>query len=109
MYNPPPSDDFGLDRTTIEDKTTEIDNLLDRAQAENLSVKNVVARQEQLKRLFAWLIGIGLGIGVITAIALTIAITKLGLAKKPYEIENQPVLEEVQEKNSDSFEVPKEE
>lgn len=107
MYEPP-SDNLDPNSKSTSEPADPISSAIERAEAENLSVKSVLARQEQLKRLFAWLIGIGVGLGILVAIAIIIAIQKLGLAKKPYEIEaeeNQPIqVEEVQPEKKESSE-----
>ena len=99
MFKPPSSQEFIPPSETIEEEADKINSLLEKAEAENLSVKNIVVRQEQLKKLFTWLVGLGLGMGTIVAIGIIIAIQKLGLAKKPYEVElepTKPVIEQTQ-------------
>ena len=91
MYEPPSSQDFNPHSETVEEEADQLASLLEKAEAENLSVKSIVTRQEELKRLFTWLVGLGIGLGVVVAIVIVIAIQKFGLAKKPYEVETEPL------------------
>ena len=91
MYDPKQPEEFDLKPTVTEQ------DILERARAENLSLENIASRQKQLKRLILWLVGIGLGLGVVVAIAVLIAIQKLGLARRPYELDTPPVQEQIQD------------
>ena len=99
MYEPQQPEEFNFKQKIAED------NILERAQAENLSTKNIALRQQHLKRLFFLLIGIGLGLGVVVAIGVLIAIQKLGLANKPYEIENPPAQEQIQNEQLENLDI----
>ena len=98
MYQPPSNSNEELNPNlqAIEDEADLLNSIIQRAEAEDLSVQGVIARRQELKRLFAWLLGIGFGLGILIAIALLIAIQKLGLAKRPYEYEVDTTFEEQQ-------------
>ena len=91
MYDPKQPEEFDLKPTVTEQ------DILEQARSENLSIENIASRQKQLKRIILWLVGIGLGLGVVVAIAVLIAIQKLGLAKRPHELEKPPVQEQIQD------------
>ena len=67
---------------------------------EKLSLERIKTRKQQLERIFIKLIVFGLGVGLILGFGVFILLNKLGLTKKPYEIERekrqQPATEEVQ-------------
>ena len=86
MHEPKSSDEFNLNGAISEDEVSQLVNLIDRAQAENLSVRNVASHQEKLKKLFFQLIALGLGIGVLTATVVVWGMKKGGLAGKPNQI-----------------------
>jgi hypothetical protein len=104
MHDPKLPEEFNFDRVIPEEEVEPV-NILEKAQAENLSVKNVALHQQQLQRLFFWLIGIGLGFGLILSIAVVFALDKFGLAKKPYERENQPRQEQIQNERPKNLEI----
>ena len=89
MQEPKSPDEFDLNKAVSEDEVSQLVNLIERAQAENLSVRNVASHQEKLKKLFFQLIALGLGIGIFTAIWVVWAMRKTGLADKPYQINIQ--------------------
>ena len=97
MYEPKSPEEYNFPPVDSPKKIIESDNLIERSQAENLSVRNVALHQQQIKRLFLWLIGIGLGLGVVAAIGVGIFLHRFGLATKPYERDNQPQPEEVED------------
>jgi hypothetical protein len=105
MYESEPTKDFNLN--SAPESTTEPINVLEQAKAENLSVKNVAVHQQQLQRLFFWLMGIGLGLGVILSIIVVFAINKFGLAQKPYERDNQPQQEQIQKQELKNLDIQK--
>ena len=80
MYEPQQPDDIDINKVGSGNQEIQSQNIVERAQAENLSVKNVVSRQNQLQGLFTKLIIFGLGLGVIVAIGVVIALQKFGLA-----------------------------
>ena len=96
MYEPESPDEINFNQASPENEISEPENIVERAQAENLSTKNVVAHQQEIKHLFFWLIGIGLGLGLVIAIGVVIAMKKFGLAEKPYERRTQPNQEQIQ-------------
>lgn len=55
----------------------------------NLSPKNVAMRKKQLEGIFTKLIIFGLAAGAILGVGAYFVINKLGLNKKPYEIEQE--------------------
>jgi energy-converting hydrogenase Eha subunit F len=55
----------------------------------NLSPENVAVRKKQLEKIFLKLIAIGLAIGAILGIGTYYLLNKLGLNKKPYQIEQK--------------------
>ena len=66
-------------------------------ESQNISPENLLARKKQLKRLLIILIGVGLSVGLILSIGMVILLNKLGLTKKPHELQQQtqPSLEEI--------------
>jgi uncharacterized membrane protein YciS (DUF1049 family) len=82
MY--PQDDNFDIDRAqdnTSEENLKQIDA--------NLSPKNVAIRKKQLEKIFLKLIAIGLAIGVILGVGTYYLLNKLGINKKPYQIEQE--------------------
>ena len=55
----------------------------------NLSPKNVAFRKKQLEDIFKKLIIFGLAAGAVLGVGAYFVINKLGLNKKPYEIEQE--------------------
>lgn len=107
MYDPKLPEEFNSNQLITKDENAEPINILEQAKTENLSVKNVALHQQQLQRLFFWLIGIGLGLGVILSIIFVFALDKFGLTKKPYERDNQPNQEQIYNQKVQTFEVQK--
>ena len=97
MHESKPPNEFDLKRAVAEHEASQSKSIVELAQEENLSVKNVVMRQQQLQHLFLWLIGIGLGLGAVVSVGVVVALKKFGLAEKPYERENRIQQEQVQE------------
>lgn len=106
MYEPKPPEDLNFGRVVPEEKAEQI-NILEQAKEENLSVKNVALRQQQLQRLFFWLIGIGLSTGVILSIVVVFVLNKFGLAQKPYERDERPKQEQIQKDRLENFDIQK--
>ncbi|MGL4880626.1 MAG: hypothetical protein ACRC8K_06125 [Waterburya sp.] len=82
MYQP--EKNFDIDRAqdnTSEQNLKQIDA--------NLSPENVAVRKKQLEKIFLKLIAIGLAIGAILGVGTYYLLNKLGLNKKPYQIEQE--------------------
>lgn len=107
MYDPKLPEEPNSNQLITKDENAEPINILEQAKTENLSVKNVALHQQQLQRLFFWLIGIGLGLGVILSIIVVFALDKFGLTKKPYERDSQPNKEQIYNQKVQTFEVQK--
>jgi hypothetical protein len=107
MYEPKLPEDLNFNQVTPEEEKAESTNILEKAKEENLSVQNVALHQQQLQRLFFWLIGIGLGLGLILSIVVVFALNKFGLAKKPYERGNQPQQEQIQNDRLENIDIQK--
>ena len=89
MYQP--EDNFDQDLSKNSNKNTDdIDA--------NLSPKNVAVRKKQLEKIFIKLIAFGLALGAVLGVGTYFLLNKLGLTKKPYQIE-----QEKQENKSDSY------
>lgn len=82
MYQP--EDNFDIDRA--QNNTSEPN--LNQIHA-NLSPENVAVRKKQLEKIFLKLIAIGLAIGAILGVGTYYLLNKLGLNKKPYQIEQE--------------------
>lgn len=104
MYEPQQPDDLDINKVGSGNEEIQSQNIVERAQAENLSVKNVVSRQQQLQGLFSKLIIFGLGLGVVVAVGVVIALQKFGLADKPDERESYPQQEQIQNDNLENIE-----
>ncbi|MGK7951766.1 MAG: hypothetical protein AB4368_24000 [Xenococcaceae cyanobacterium] len=57
--------------------------------SENISPESLLARKKQLKRLLIILIGLGLSVGLLLSVGMVILLNKLGLTKKPHELQQQ--------------------
>ena len=66
----------------------------------NLSAKNVATRKKQLEKIFVKLIAVGLSLGAILGVGTYYLLNKLGLTKKPYQIEQ----EKLQQQQDDAYE-----
>ena len=64
---------------------------------EGISTERIIARKKQLKRLVLILMGIGLSVGLVLSMGMVILLNKLGLTKKPYELQQQqkPSVEQI--------------
>ncbi len=82
MYQP--EDNFDIDRA--QNNTSEPN--LNQIHA-NLSPENVAVRKKQLEKIFLKLIAIGLALGAILGVGTYYLLNKLGLNKKPYQIEQE--------------------
>lgn len=77
-------DNFNFDRSQDLNSDKNLDNI-----DANLSVKNVAIRKKQLEGVFIKLIALGLAIGAILGVGTYYLLNKLGLTKKPYQIEQE--------------------
>ena len=57
----------------------------------NVSPKNVAQRKQQLQKMFTKLIIFGLAFGAVLGVGAYFLINKLGLNKKPYQIERERI------------------
>ncbi len=62
---------------------------------ENISAESLLARKKQLKRFLIILMSIGVSLGLLLSVVVIIVLNKLGLNKKPYELNQQQQLEEI--------------
>ena len=88
MNQPPHNFDFdesanGNGFQLSQDETNNHEN------SENISPESLLARKKQLKLLLIILIGIGLSVGLLLSVGMVILLNKLGLTKKPYELQQQ--------------------
>lgn len=60
----------------------------------NLSTKNVAIRKKQLEKIFVKLIVFGLAFGTVLGIGTYYLLSKLGLGKKPYQLEQEKIEQE---------------
>ncbi len=58
-------------------------------QNSSLDPESIKIRKHQLERLFIKLIVIGLSLGLVLGIGFYLALEKLGLSKKPYDIKRE--------------------
>ena len=68
----------------------------------NLNPKNVATREKQLKKIFTKLIAVGLSLGAILGVGTYYLLNKLGLTKKPYQIEQEKL--QKQQQQSEDYE-----
>lgn len=71
-----------LDQAVTTHDLSQLGELINYAQAENISVRNVLLQQQNLKRLFLKLLGVGLITGIFAAMAVVVTIQKFGLTEK---------------------------
>ncbi len=57
----------------------------------NISTKNVAARKKQIENVFIKLIVVGLALGTVLGIGGVYLLNKLGLTKKPDQIEQERI------------------
>ena len=82
---PPENNDLEIDKEKI-DREKNLDNI-DR----NVSPKNVAQQKKQIEKVFFKLIAFGLIFGAILSVGAYYLLNKLGLTKKPYEIEREKI------------------
>lgn len=93
MSQPPfqSNQELNLNSQATEDEAALLNDIIKTAENKDISVTGMMARRQELKKLFAWLLGIGFGLGILIATVLVMAIQKLGLVKNtPYDIQVQP-------------------
>ena len=95
MYQP--EDDLNFNNPQNIDPNNNKDNL-----DNDLSAKNVATRKKQLEKIFTKLIIFGLSLGAILGVGTYFLLNKLGLTKKPYQIEQEKL--EQQKNDNDSYE-----
>ena len=82
MYQP--EDNFNIDRPQDVNSEKNLDNI-----DANLSAKNIAARKKQIESVFLKLIALGLAFGAILGVGAYYLLNKLGLTKKPHQIEQE--------------------
>jgi len=87
MYQP--EDDYNVNSSRNPDS-----NINREKMDANLSPKNVAVRKKQLEKIFTKLIAIGLSIGAVLGVGTYYLLNKLGLTKKPYQIEQEKLQRE---------------
>jgi hypothetical protein len=90
MFEPP--DNLNRDRKLDLDSEKNLDNI-----DTNLSAKNIAIRKKQLEKIFVRLIVFGLAFGTVLGIGTYFLLTKLGLNKKPYQLEQEKIEREKQQ------------
>ena len=72
----------------------------------NLSPESVAFRKKQLEGIFIKLIAFGLAAGAVLGVGAYYVINKLGLNKKPYEIEQEKREQQQQEREQEQASFP---
>ena len=65
----------------------------------NVSPENLAVRKKQLEKILIKLIAVGLACGTVLGIGTYYLLSKLGLNKKPYELEQERIEREKQKQN----------
>jgi len=73
---------LNLGQAVPTNDVSQLSELVNYAQTENLSLKNVLVQQQNLQRLFIKLLGVGLITGIFAAMAVVVTIQKFGLTEK---------------------------
>lgn len=81
-------------------QNTASDQNLDNIDA-NISTKNVAVRKKQIESVFIKLIAVGLALGAVLGIGGVYLLNKLGLTKKPDQIEQERIDPEQQQDPAD--------
>ena len=81
-----PEDNLSGDLNPDLDSEKNLDNV-----DANVSPKNVAQRKQQLQKMFTKLIIFGLAFGAVLGVGAYFLINKLGLNKKPYQIEQERI------------------
>jgi uncharacterized membrane protein YciS (DUF1049 family) len=89
MYQP--EDDFSLNKSLNNSQDPKLKQDLENLENNdaNLSIENIKARKQQLESIFFKLIAFGLILGAILGVGTFFLLNKLGLNKKPYQIEQE--------------------
>ena len=91
MFQPPDNfDSISNPFSNRGNKERKLDDLSPE-ELENINPEELAYRKKELSKILLWLMGFGLGLGIIVAIIIAIALNKLGLTKRPHELEPQPV------------------
>lgn len=88
-----PEDDSNKNPFDKSDSVKNLDNI-----DANLSAENVAVRKKQLESIFIKLIAFGLALGTVLGVGAYYLLHKLGLTKKPYQIEQEKIEQERQPK-----------
>ena len=91
MFQPPEDFDSNLNPFANRSNKEKKSPNLSPEELENVSPEDLAYRKKELSKILLWLMGFGLGLGLIVAIIVAIAMNKLGLTKRPYELEPKPV------------------
>ena len=91
MFQPP--DDFDSISRPFSNRGNKEQKLetLSPEELENISPEDLAQRKHELGKILLWLMGFGLGLGIIVAIIIGIAMTKLGLTKRPHELKQERI------------------
>ena len=104
----PPQDNFNRDlegNSRYSASDLESEKNLENIDA-NLSAKNVAIRKKQLEKIFLQLIAFGLAVGLVLGIGAYYLINKLGLNKKPYQLEREKIEREKRERSTEQTLLP---
>ena len=91
MFEPPEDFDSNLNPFANRSNKAKKSTNLSPEELENVSPEDLAYRKKELSKILLWLMGLGLGLGIIVAIIVVIAMNKLGLTKRPHELEPKPV------------------
>ncbi len=86
-----PEDDSNKDPFSKSDSVKNLDNI-----DANISAENIAIRKKQLESILIKLIAVGLTLGTVLGIGAYYLLHKLGLTKKPYQIEQEKIEQEKQ-------------
>ena len=88
----------GENRNSDLNSNLESEKNLDNIDAD-VSPENLAARKKQLEKVLVKLIAVGLACGTVLGIGTYYLLGKLGLNKRPYELEQERIEREKQEQN----------
>lgn len=94
-----PGDNFNSKDSRLN---SDVEKNLDNIDA-NLSAKSVAIRKKQLEKLFTRLIAFGLACGAVLGIGTYYLLSRLGLDKKPYELEQERIEREQRQEQQQAF------
>lgn len=86
-----PEDNSNKDPFSQRDSVENLDNI-----DANISAENIAVRKKQLESILIKLIAFGLALGTVLGIGAYYLLHKLGLTKKPYQIEQEKIEKERQ-------------